>query len=128
MNVRTYEVTVEREGRWWLFRIPELDLVGQARKLAEVDYEARGIIEAMTDADFDLIATNVTVTPPDELWAAWKAAELEEAAARQAQADAAAHRREVVRKLRSTGVTAEEAGIVLGITKQRVFQLEKTPA
>lgn len=32
----TYDVTVEREGRWWVFRIPELGTGKQAKSLAEV--------------------------------------------------------------------------------------------
>ncbi len=63
MTAHTYDVDVWREGRWWLFRIPELDTVGQARSLAEVPEEAEGIIEAWNAAPPAPFELNVTSLP-----------------------------------------------------------------
>jgi len=47
---KNFDVTVQREGRWWIFTVPELDAVGQARSLAEVPIEARGLIAGWLDS------------------------------------------------------------------------------
>ncbi|WIE70353.1 DUF2188 domain-containing protein [Curtobacterium sp. MCLR17_054] len=121
-NKRTYDVTVEREGRWWVFEIPELDTAGQARNLAEVSDEARGIISAWEHVDIDSVDVSVTVKATEDARTEWQKAEAELAAA---QAHANEVKRAVVVRLRSKGLTADDTGRVLGISKQRVFQIEK---
>ena len=97
MGVRTYEVVVEREGRWWVFEIPELGIGGQARSLAEVDDEAQGVVAMWLDADPATIAVHVTVKAAEHALAEWRAAGRDEEEARKAQAGAAARRREATR-------------------------------
>jgi DNA-directed RNA polymerase specialized sigma24 family protein len=121
---RHYEVTVEREGRWWVFDIPELGTGGQARNLAEVSYEAQGVAAMWLDVPPETVTVNVTVKGHDVVLAEWTAAEHDEDEARQAQARAAERRRAVVHTLRAEGYTAADAGRVLGISKQRVHQIE----
>ena len=129
MDVRTFDVTVEREGRWWVFAIPELGTGGQARSLAEVEYEAQGVASMWLDVAPEAVAVKVSVQAPAEALAEWEAADRDEAAARAAQASAAARRRAVVLQLRQD-MSAADAGAVLGISRQRVYQLEnpKMPA
>ncbi|MEV7933490.1 DUF2188 domain-containing protein [Curtobacterium sp. NPDC089185] len=121
-NKRTYDVTVEREGRWWVFEISKLDTAGQARNLAEVADEARGIISAWEHIDIDSIDVSVTVKATEDARTEWQQADAELAAA---QAHASERKRAVVMGLRSRGLTADDTGRVLGISKQRVFQIEK---
>jgi DNA-directed RNA polymerase specialized sigma24 family protein len=128
MTVRTFDVVVAREGRWWVFEIPELGTGGQARTLAEVDPEAQGVAAMWLDVKPETVAVSVSVTMPENALAEWAAAERDEEQARQAQARAARRRRAVVRQLRAQGYTAPDAGRVLGISKQRVYQLEKNSA
>ena len=122
MSKRMYDVTVEREGRWWVFEIPELDTAGQARNLAEVSDEARGIISAWEQVDIESVDVSVTVKETEEARTEWQQAEAELAAI---QARVGERKRAVVYKLRSKGLTADDTGRVLGISKQRVFQIEK---
>ncbi|MEZ3162194.1 antitoxin HicB [Microbacterium sp. BWT-B31] len=124
--MRTYDVTVEREGRWWVFEIPELGTGGQARNLAEVDHEAQGVAAMWLDVSPDTVGVNVTVRGPEHALDEWAAAERDEEEARRAQARAAERRRAVVRELRGQDYSAPDVGRVLGITKQRVYQLEKS--
>ena len=126
MSARTFEVTVEREGTWWVFEIPELGTGGQARSLAEVDEEAQGVAAMWLNLSPDVVAVNVTVKAPAQALEEWAAAERDEEEARNAQARAAERRRAVVRELRAQRYTAPDVGRVLGISKQRVYQLEKT--
>lgn len=125
MSARTFEVTAEREGKWWVFEIPELGTGGQARSLAEVDDEAQGVAAMWLDVEPETVAVTVAVKAPEHALAEWRAAEHDEQEAREAQARAAARRRAVVRELREQQYSAPDVGRVLGITKQRVYQLEK---
>jgi len=125
MSTRTFEVVVEREGNWWVFEIPELGTGGQARNLAEVEKEAQGVATAWLNASPDTIAVSVSVRGPADALAEWAAAERDEEEARNAQARAAERRRAVVRALREQRYSAPDVGRVLGISRQRVYQLEK---
>lgn len=123
--MKTYDVTVEREGRWWVFRIPELGTGGQAKSLAEVAYEAQGVAAMWLDVEPETLAVAVTVAGPDAALREWAAADQDEEDARKAISAAAARRRAVVANLRADGWTAADAGRVLGISKQRVYAIEK---
>ncbi|MGM7671437.1 antitoxin HicB [Microbacterium sp. A93] len=125
MSAQRFEVKVERDGKWWVFEIPELGTGGQARSLGEVSSEAQGVAAMWLDVSPEAVAVNVSVAGPAEALAEWAAAELDEEEARRAQARAAARRRAVVRELRGQSYSAPDVGRVLGISKQRVYQLEK---
>jgi len=125
MSVRTFDVSAEREGRWWVFTIPELGTGGQTRSLAELDSEARAVAAMWLDVEPDVVAVQVAVQAPAEALAEWEAAEREDAAARAQQTTAAIRRRAVVVQLRKT-MSASDVGTVLGISRQRVYQLERT--
>jgi DNA-directed RNA polymerase specialized sigma subunit len=124
MNARIYKVTVERDGNWWVFEIPELGTGGQARTLAEIDHEAQGVAAMWLNVSRETIAVDVTVNGPQHALSEWAAAERDEQEARNAQARAAERRRSVVRELRGQ-LSAPDVGRVLGISKQRVYQIEK---
>lgn len=126
--MRTFEVKAQREGRWWVFEIPELGTGGQARSLDEVDFEAQGVAAMWLDVAPANVAVTVGVVDAAETLAEWAAAEADEEEARRAQARAAGRRRAVVRRLRDQGYSAPDAGRVLGISKQRVYQLERPAA
>ncbi len=130
MSARTLEVTVERDGMWWVFEIPELRTGGLARNIAEVEGEARGIIADWMSIHADKeFSVNVTVPGSAAVLAEWEAAQRDEEAARQAQARAAERRRAVVHELRvMQRYSVLDVGRVLGVSKQRVYQLEKPAA
>lgn len=46
--MKTYDVTVERDGAFWLIRVPELDGVTQARTRGEIESMARDYIAIVT--------------------------------------------------------------------------------
>lgn len=125
MSARTFEVTAERDGTWWVFEIPELGTGGQARTLAEIDHEAQGVAAMWLNTSPEAVAVAVTITGPEHALEEWAAAERDEAEARAAVASAAERRRAVIRELRAQRYTVPDVGRVLGISKQRVYQLEK---
>lgn len=124
LTSRMFEVVAERDGRWWVFTIPELGTGGQAKDLADVEYEAQGVAAMWLDVAPETVAVTVSVQGQDETLAAWHAAEVAENDARNAASRAAAQRRAVVRSLRAAGYSAPDTGRLLGISKQRVYQIE----
>lgn len=124
-ETRLFTVNAKREGSWWVFEIPELDTVGQAHKLSEVEFEARGIISAWEQIPMERVEVRVTSEAHRDVLYQWAVAMKDEEDARRAQDRAAYKRRTVVRTLRSTDLTATEVGVLLGISKQRVYQIEK---
>ena len=123
MAPRTFKATAEREGRWWVFELPELGTGGQAASLAEVEHEAQGVAAMWLNVDPKKVRVVVTVTGQDEALAEWAAAERAEQDARIAVAAAAEQRKAVVDKLRRLGWSAPDLGRLLGISKQRVYQI-----
>ena len=62
-----YDVVAEPEGRWWIVRVPSLEITGQARNLAEVDDVAAEIIGLGLDCPTSEITTTVTLKIPDSI-------------------------------------------------------------
>lgn len=126
-----YEVIVHREvypeGSWWVFTIPALDVVGQATRLADVADEARGIIAAWNEdgPEADDVQVTVHLDGEAEAQRVWAEGEAAERAARQALARAAARKREAVSLLRDDHHYSAEAARVLGVTRQRIYQLTR---
>lgn len=56
----TYNVTVTRDGRWWMIDIPELDGLTQARRLEDVEKAAREYIAVTTDVPLSSVQVQVT--------------------------------------------------------------------
>lgn len=121
---KTYKLVVQREPGWWIIQIPELELTTQARRLGDVEKNAREAIAAMLDvgvASFDLepdVRTPVAVVQ-----------EIDEARAlmdrvailREESADRIA--RAVDKLIKDFGLTMREAGKLLDLSHQRVAQL-----
>lgn len=121
-----YEVVAHREGRWWVFDVPALDVMGQAAALSEVADEARGIIAAWNEDGpaYEDVSVSVRLDGEAEARRLWEESEAEERAARQALDHAAARKREAVALLRGKKrYSAAEAARVLGVTRQRIYQL-----
>ena len=57
----TYTVSVTREGRWWIVRVPEVDQVTQARRLSEVTTAARELIAMTLDVPMSKVHVRVRV-------------------------------------------------------------------
>ena len=120
---KTYTATARKDGRWWLIDVPELDVTGQARTLAEADAVAREIIGLVVDVAPDTIDVAVVTELPRAARRAWDASRAKEAKAR-AEGEAAAQlARQAVRTLRADGYTFRDAGLALGLSPQRVHQL-----
>lgn len=122
-STRTYEAVAERDGRWWLIRIPELDTMGQARTVNEFEQVARDVIAGWEDIDPDSFAVHVSVEIPAEVKELWDRAAAEEERGRAALQAAAEDRRQAISALRANDYTLDAAAAAFSITKQRVHQL-----
>lgn len=120
-----YRANVERDGRFWLIHVPEIDRVTQARHLREVDQMARELIAIMTDVDPESVEVDVTITvPADAREHLDHAEELRKESAR-ANAAAAEESRAAARALADAGLPLRDVGAVMGVSHQRAAQLIK---
>ncbi|PPF25750.1 MULTISPECIES: antitoxin HicB [unclassified Rathayibacter] len=121
---RSFEAIVTREGRWWMIAVPALDAVTQARSIKEVQFMATELVAALLNVEPDQVSVNLTYELPATVASTWREAEALRAQAEDAEERAAALRRDAVRALLAeTHMSQTEAGVVLGLSKQRVQQL-----
>ena len=124
----TYKVRVVRSGRWWAIEVPELRGVhSQARRLDQVEYMARDVIALMLNVpedSFDL-AIDTDRDSLGQLKAAVEEALAARDAATQAQDRASEAMQHAVREIRASGYTSRDAGALLGVSNQRISQIER---
>jgi hypothetical protein len=120
----SYRVTALRDERWWLLRVPELDVVTQTRRLARAERTARDLIATWLGADRESFDVEVVPAVGDEVIdrLIGEAVEARATAARQSS-HATALTDEVVHRLVDKGVPMRDVGEMLGISHQRVAQL-----
>lgn len=115
----TYTATLYREDGWWMIQVEGVGLT-QARSLDEVDSMARSLVGVMTDTDPESVSVRVVrsgLNLLDELDAARVA---KDAATEEWRALA---RRVAVWAVHELGMTRKDAGVLLGVSHQRVAQL-----
>jgi predicted RNase H-like HicB family nuclease len=123
----TYRVTAARAGRWWMISVRELAAVhSQTRRLDAVEPMAREAISLALRApedsfdvavQKDLNSLGVLQAPIEDALRARETAE-------KAQQQASAAVRRAVREIRAAGYTARDAGMLLGLSNQRISQIE----
>lgn len=128
--MKTYEVTVKRDGRWWMVAIPELDGLTQARRLDEVEQMAREYIAVTTDVPLSRVAVEVSGIAADgqDLLEASILVDGLRRRAKDLEALVAELTREVASALTDASVPVRDVSSVLGISHQRVSQLVQAAA
>lgn len=123
--MKTYEVTVERDGRWWMVAIPELDGLTQARRLDEVEQMAREYIAVTTDVPLSRVSVEISGIAADgqDLLEAKTLVDGLRRRAKDLEAVVAELTREVASTLTDAAVPVRDVSTVLGISHQRVSQL-----
>ena len=122
-KVRTYHAEVDRDGKVWRVRVPEVARTTQARTLREVESMARDLIAIMDNIPADSFDLDVTLALPADVQAELdRSAELRDQAAR-SQAQAAQSARRAARRLRDQGLPLQDVGTALGVSFQRAKQL-----
>jgi len=122
----TYNVSVTREGRWWMVRVPEIDQVTQARRLSEVTKAARELIAVTLDVPMSTVSVLVRVERVGDIEdvtgraeAIRKEHERADELARQARDGS----QQLARQLASAHVPVRDIGELLGVSHQRAHQL-----
>lgn len=123
--MKTYEVSVRREGRWWMVEVPELDGLTQARRLDEVERVAREFIAVTTDVPLSKVAAEVSVVEAGgrDLLEARTLVDALRRRAKDLEALIAELTREVASALTAADVPVRDVSSVLGVSHQRVSQL-----
>ena len=117
----SYDVTIAKEGKYWLVRIPAIDGLTQARNYAEVELMAREYISLVRDVDLaEVSIASVAVEGVSEVI---RQAAEERARAKELESAASRRVREAAKSLRSSGVSLVDIGAILGVSHQRVHQL-----
>ena len=122
----TYTVSVTREGRWWIVRVPEIDQVTQARRLSEVTKAARELIAVTLDVPMSTVSVLVRVErvgDVEDVTGRAEAIRKEHARADELARRAHDESRELARQLAGAHVPMRDIGELLGVSHQRVHQL-----
>lgn len=121
--VKAYRVEVDRDGRFWHIRVPEIERSTQARHLREVETMARDLIAVMQDVPPDSFGLDVNIQLPGDIHQELaRSAELRDQAS-SAQAEAAQLTRDAARRLYDQGLPLRDIGQILGVSFQRAKQL-----
>lgn len=126
---RHYKAEINRDGRWWMVAIPEIDGLTQARRLTEAELMAREYIAIDTATpieDINVTITSVTIPGLGDVKAiADDIAELRDAA-RQAEAAATAAMQDYAKHATKAGIPVRDTAELLGVSPQRISQLANT--
>jgi hypothetical protein len=125
---RHYKAVVNREGRWWMVHIPEIDGLTQARRIGEAEQMAREYIALSTGtpiADIDVtIASVIVPNCGDVLPPAHQIEELRRAAG-EAEAMAAGALRKYTEALTTAGIPVRDIAALIHVSPQRISQVAK---
>lgn len=118
--------TATRSGTWWAVEVPEVEGVfTQARRLEQVPAVVADAVATMLDVPAESVEVSVVATLDAELDELAKHARAAAEEAKRAQEDSSRRMRQAVSALRKE-LTTRDVAAVLGVTQQRVSQLEKS--
>ena len=128
MTRRRFTAKAVKSGRWWAIEVPELgNVFSQARRLDQVEAMARDAIALLKQVPED--SFDVVVVPDldslGDLRAGIEASRLRRREATLAQEAASRTTRDAVTRLRASGLTSRDVGTLLGVSVQRVSQVER---
>ena len=122
-----YHAKVERDGRFWLIHVVEIDRYTQARNLGEVHEMAADLVASMEDVDPAIVELEIETILPASVRRHLSRAEGLRREAYERNSQAAQESREAARELVGEyRLTLREAGTLLGISRQRVQQLVRS--
>lgn len=123
---REFKIEVSRDGRWWMVRVPEIDGLTQARRLAEVESMAREYIALDQSIPLDDVSVAiVSVRLPrqrDLVESAAAVKELRERAT-QLEREATLKAQAYAKWLTAESIPVRDIAELLGVSPQRVSQL-----
>lgn len=126
-----YRATASRDGRWWFVHVAgEQGLYTQVRRLDQAEAMIREVIALMLEVPED--SFDVVVEPDlaslGGVREAVEAALVERERANAAQEAASSAMRHAVSEIRASGYTSRDAGMLLGVSNQRISQIARQAA
>ena len=123
--MKTYDITVTRDGKWWMIDVPAIDGLTQARRLSEITSMAVSLIAVTLDVPASQVGVNIVAMVVDgiDLVQRRQQIDAERAAAREAERNVAALTTDLARKLDADRVPLRDIGEAIGVSFQRVHQL-----
>lgn len=122
-DVTTYRAEVERDGRFWRVRVPDIDRSTQARSLSEAEAMVRDLIAIMTDVPQSSFDVDMKIILPEDVQIELDQSQVLREQAKQSQAEAARLARDAAHRLHTLGLSLRDIGQALGVTFQRAKQL-----
>ena len=119
----TYRAEVERDGRFWRVRVPDIDRSTQARSLSEAEAMVRDLIAIMTDVPQNSFDVDMRIILPEDVQIELDQSQVLREQAKQSQAEAARLARDAAHRLHDLGLSLRDIGRALGVTFQRAKQL-----
>lgn len=119
-----YNVEVERDGRWWMINVPEIEQLTQARRIGEIEDMARSLIAISTDqpiSDITVHIANICVNGVDVLEGAAQVTRLRHHAVEVEKA-AVATAGDFATRLTKADVPVRDIVALIHVTPQRVSQ------
>lgn len=124
-KVKRYTAVVERDGRYWMVTVPEIDRTTQARNLSEIEEMARDLVSVMEDVPANSFELVLDIRLPDEILKHITRARDLQQTERQIRSEAASEIRIAAREMADMRMTLQDIGKSLGVSYQRASQLLK---
>jgi hypothetical protein len=121
--MRRYTVRARRIGGWWALDVEGLRVHSQVRRIDQADEMARDAIAGVLEIAPDSFEIVVAPEVPAALRTVVDQATRARSQAAQAQDAAAQLTRDAARRLVDEGLTVRDAGLLLGVSHQRIAQL-----
>lgn len=123
-----YKIEIERDGKWWMVKIPDIDGLTQARRLSEATTMAREYISLTQNVPFDDInieVASVRMREPEfrELLESAQGIKGLRAQAAELDREASEKAHEYALWLSTYGVPVRDIAALLDVSPQRVSQL-----
>ena len=123
--MREYKIEVERDGRWWIIHVPEIEQITQARRISEIEDMARSLIAISTDRPISEITVHVAticVEGVDVLEGAAHVTRLRNRAV-EVEREAVATASDFAIRLTKADVPVRDIAALIHVSPQRVSQL-----
>jgi hypothetical protein len=123
--MREYKIEVERDGRWWMIHVPEIDQLTQARRIGEIEDMARSLIAISTDQPIGEITVHIAsicVNGVDVLEGAAHVTRLRNLAV-EVEQEAVAMAGDFAARLTKEDVPVRDIAALIHVSPQRVSQL-----
>lgn len=124
----SYHAQVTRDDKWWLISIEGINGLSQARRLSEVEQNAKELISASTGENLDEIVVAIEVDRVGSIKVARRLATVtaKRAKAEELETAASIAARALATDLASAGIPLRDIGTLLGVSFQRAHQLVNT--